>query len=72
MSLKLSVIICTHNPRSDYLRRVLKALSEQTLLKERWEMLLIRGMPTADVPDDGHVLYPNRAPLLDMRASTQI
>jgi hypothetical protein len=39
--MQLSVIICCHNPRIDYLLRVLKALSEQTLLKERWELLLI-------------------------------
>jgi glycosyltransferase involved in cell wall biosynthesis len=39
--MQLSVIIYCHNPRIDYLLRVLKALSEQTLLKERWELLLI-------------------------------
>ena len=37
----LSVIICTHNPRTDYLQRVLGALKTQTLPKERWELLLI-------------------------------
>jgi glycosyltransferase involved in cell wall biosynthesis len=37
----LSVIICTHNPRKDYLERVLKALQEQTLPSESWELLLI-------------------------------
>ena len=37
----ISVIICTHNPRPDYLRRVLDALKAQTLPKERWELLLI-------------------------------
>jgi glycosyltransferase involved in cell wall biosynthesis len=36
-----SVIICTHNPRPDYLRRVLDALKAQTLPKEQWELLLI-------------------------------
>jgi glycosyltransferase involved in cell wall biosynthesis len=38
---KISVIICTHNPRADYLRRVLDALKMQTLPKEQWELLLI-------------------------------
>jgi glycosyltransferase involved in cell wall biosynthesis len=38
---KLSVILCTHNPRTDYLRRVLDALKTQTLPMERWELLLI-------------------------------
>jgi glycosyltransferase involved in cell wall biosynthesis len=39
--MRLSVIICTHNPRQDYLRRTLGALEAQTLLKEQWEMLFI-------------------------------
>lgn len=38
---EISVIICTHNPRPDYLRRVLAALETQTVPKERWELLLI-------------------------------
>ena len=37
----LSVIICTHNPRSDYLNRVLNALKGQTLQHNQWELLLI-------------------------------
>lgn len=41
MSKILSVIICTHNPREDYLRRVLEALNRQTLTKDQWELLLI-------------------------------
>jgi glycosyltransferase involved in cell wall biosynthesis len=39
--MKVSVLICTHNPRPDYLRRVLRALKTQTLPKERWELFLI-------------------------------
>jgi len=37
----ISVIICTHNPRPDFLRRVLDALKVQTLTREQWELLLI-------------------------------
>ena len=37
----LSIIICTHNPRMDYLQRVLTALQAQTLPREQWELLLI-------------------------------
>jgi glycosyltransferase involved in cell wall biosynthesis len=37
----LSVIICTHNPRLHYLRRVLDALRSQTLPLEQWELLLV-------------------------------
>lgn len=37
----LSVIICTHNPRPDYLRRTLAALKAQKLSMDQWELLLI-------------------------------
>ena len=37
----ISVIICTHNPREDFLRRTLAALRAQTLPTTRWELLLI-------------------------------
>jgi glycosyltransferase involved in cell wall biosynthesis len=37
----LSVIICTHNPRMDYLERVLEALRSQSLTTTSWELLLI-------------------------------
>lgn len=39
--MNLSVIICTHNPRPDYLQRTLDALKVQALPKEQWELLLI-------------------------------
>ena len=39
--IKISVIICSHNPRADYLRRVLEALRNQSLPKSQWELLLI-------------------------------
>lgn len=37
----LSVIVCTHNPRRDYLERTLAALRAQPLPREQWELLLI-------------------------------
>ena len=37
----ISVIICAHNPRPHYLRRVLEALRRQTLPVDRWELLLV-------------------------------
>ena len=39
--LKLTVIICAHNPRAAYLHRTLEALRKQTLPKEQWELLLV-------------------------------
>ena len=41
MNPKLSVIICTHNPRHDYLNRVLTSLKEQTYSVNDWELLVI-------------------------------
>ena len=41
MGVELSVIICSHNPRMEYLTRVLTALADQTLPKDRWELLLV-------------------------------
>ncbi|MEA5573961.1 glycosyltransferase [Calothrix sp. UHCC 0171] len=37
----ISVIICTHNPRRNYLDKVLSALQAQTLLLEKWEIILV-------------------------------
>ncbi|MDD5349309.1 MAG: glycosyltransferase [Chthoniobacteraceae bacterium] len=38
---ELSVILCAHNPRADYLRRTLDALQAQSLPRGRWEFLLV-------------------------------
>jgi hypothetical protein len=53
MKPEISVIICTHNPRMDYLPRVLEALREQTLPQEQWELLLIDNK--SDQPLSGRV-----------------
>lgn len=41
MSIEISVITCSHNPRPDQLKLVLDALRAQTLDKQRWEYLLV-------------------------------
>ncbi len=41
MNKKLSVIICTYNPRIDYISQVIKSLQSQTLPIQDWELLLI-------------------------------
>jgi len=41
MQPKVTAIICTHNPRNQYFKRVLKALESQTLPKDQWELLII-------------------------------
>lgn len=39
--IKLSVIICTHNPKMQLLERTLAALKEQTLTTNLWELILL-------------------------------
>jgi glycosyltransferase involved in cell wall biosynthesis len=45
----ISVAICTHNPRLDYLSRVLEALKLQGLSRSSWELLLIDNASTTPV-----------------------
>lgn len=37
----LSVVLCTHNPRRDYLERVVAALRAQTLPRAHWELIVV-------------------------------
>jgi glycosyltransferase involved in cell wall biosynthesis len=39
--MKLSVVICAHNPKPAYLEQVLDSLQKQTLSKDQWELLVI-------------------------------
>ncbi|MCE0483875.1 MAG: glycosyltransferase family 2 protein [Methylacidiphilales bacterium] len=39
--MRISVVICTHNPREEYLNRVLQALRGQTLPPDQWELLVV-------------------------------
>jgi glycosyltransferase involved in cell wall biosynthesis len=48
---ELSVVICAHNPRPAYLYRTLEALRNQTLPKERWELLLIDNASRSPLAD---------------------
>ncbi len=41
MTTELSVITCSHNPKADYLTRVIDALKNQTLDKSTWEYLVV-------------------------------
>ncbi|BAU11553.1 glycosyl transferase family 2 [Leptolyngbya sp. NIES-3755] len=57
MKLSVSVIICTHNPRRDYLDRVLSALEQQTLPKEQWELLLIDNASDRVLADETNLSW---------------
>lgn len=37
----ISLVLCTHNPRWDYLSRVITALKDQTLPIQQWELLIV-------------------------------
>jgi glycosyltransferase involved in cell wall biosynthesis len=63
----VSLVICTHNPSSDYFARVLDALRHQTLPLHKWELLIVAnvsGLPLAsgwDIswhPIARHILEP--------------
>jgi glycosyltransferase involved in cell wall biosynthesis len=41
MTFTISVVICSHNPRREYFRRVIDALQHQTFPMSKWELLLI-------------------------------
>ena len=41
MSITISVVICSHNPKPAYINRVLEALKSQTLSLSDWELLLV-------------------------------
>ncbi len=38
---RVSVIVCTHNPREDYLRRTVAALRAQSLAAPAWELIVV-------------------------------
>lgn len=49
--LKISVVLCTHNPRETYLHRVLEALRKQTLPFIQWELLFVDNGSKAPLSD---------------------
>lgn len=54
MSLSISVIICTHNPRRNYLSQTLDHLRAQTLPVDQWELLVVDNgsqLPTSQWVD---------------------
>ena len=56
----VSVILCTHNPRDDYLDRVLIGLRSQTLSFQHWELLLIDNASNEPLADRFNIgWHPN-------------
>jgi hypothetical protein len=55
--LQASVIICAHNPRSDYFARVLASLRDQTLPLDNWELLIIDNASKMPLAPDWHISW---------------
>jgi glycosyltransferase involved in cell wall biosynthesis len=62
--MNVSVIICTHNPRPDYLRRTLDGLRAQTLPCPQWEIIIIDNASTAPVAANGDLSWHPEARVL--------
>lgn len=60
MKSDISIIICTHNPRHEYLSRVLASLKNQTLDCEHWDLLLIDNASDPSVASEVDISWhPN-------------
>jgi glycosyltransferase involved in cell wall biosynthesis len=60
MSIDVSAVVCTHNPRDDHLRRTLAGLRGQTLGGDRWELLIVDNASDEQLADQVDVSWhPN-------------
>jgi glycosyltransferase involved in cell wall biosynthesis len=53
----ISVIVCTHNPRKEYLHRAFNALRLQTLPLEQWELLVIDNASNSRLSDSWNISW---------------
>lgn len=56
-----SVIVCAHNPRREFLSRVLKALEKQTLTPGEWELLLVDNASAQPLETDCDLSWHSNA-----------
>ena len=65
--MKLTVVVCSHEPREDYLRRTLDSLRAQTLPKREWDLILIDNASQSPLaalwdlswhPNGRHIMEP--------------
>jgi glycosyltransferase involved in cell wall biosynthesis len=47
----ISVVVCTLNPRTEYLERVFGALDRQSLSKDRWELIVVDSASDRPIAD---------------------
>jgi len=53
----LSVIICTHNPRWDYLSKVFESLKAQSLARDQWELIIVDNRSDRPVNKDWDISW---------------
>jgi hypothetical protein len=59
--LPVSVVLCTHNPRRDYLDRCLVALERQILSKDFWELIIVDNASTPEKAPPKTLVWHPRA-----------
>jgi glycosyltransferase involved in cell wall biosynthesis len=57
--MKVSVVLCTHNPRWDYLQRVVDGLKRQTLKVPGWELIVVDSACYRRVESCSEVTFPS-------------
>jgi glycosyltransferase involved in cell wall biosynthesis len=57
VDIRASVIVCTHEPRADYLQRVIGSLKEQTLATEYWELIIVDNASEKSIVDVNEVVW---------------
>lgn len=58
MMLEISVIICTHNPQTWFLKQVVQAIKQQTLPAEKWELLIVDNKSNTPVKELEGIKWP--------------
>jgi glycosyltransferase involved in cell wall biosynthesis len=61
VSCSISVITCSHNPRRDYLERVLESLARQTVAPSCWEYILIDSASSESLATQVNLTWHPRA-----------
>jgi len=57
----MSVIVCTHNPRPQYLRRVLNSLRTQSAAPETWELVVVDNASASPLSNTWDVSWHPRS-----------
>ncbi len=62
--IKLSVVICTYNPKRETLKKVIQALKEQTLPQQAWELLLVDNCSARPIGDWVNLSWHSKAKII--------